>query len=129
MLNTRGNGELNKYLTAWLCCAADSPLVDYYLCQHCENYRAMKKVEINRLTGWDVAMLGGTIDSNQLCRAFLSLLPDQRIVIYLRLVKGFSNHDIAEALSKSIGAVKAIQNRGLTNMLHLLFPEREFAPI
>ena len=129
MLNTCGNGELNKHLTAWLCCAADSPIVDYYLCQHCKNHAAMKEAGKNRLPDWDGAMLGKTDDSNQLCRAFLNLLPDQRMVIYLKIVKGFSNHDVAEALSKSIGAVKAIQNRGLMNMLHLLFPEREFVPI
>jgi len=129
MLNTCGNGELNKLLTAWLCCAPDSPIVDYYLCQHCENYAAMKKTGKIPPSEWDGTILERTIDSNQLCRAFLNLLPDQRMVIYLKIVRGFSNQDVAEALSKSIGAVKAIQNRGLLNMLHLLFPERELVTI
>ena len=128
MLNTCRNGEFNKLLAVWLCCTADSPVMDYYLCQHCENYAAMKEAGKKRLSDWDGAMLGKTIDSNQLGKAFLSLLPDQKMVIYLKIVKGFSNHDVAVALSKSIGAVKAIQNRGLMNMLHLLFSEREFVP-
>jgi len=128
MLNTCRNGEFNKLLAVWLCCVADSPAKDYYLCQHCENYALMKEAEKKHLSDWDGAMLGKTIDTNQLCKAFLNLSPDQKMVIYLKIVKGFSNHDVAEALSKSIGAVKEIQNRGLMNMLHLLFSEHEFVP-
>jgi len=68
----------------------------------------------------------GRLDNyDQLRTAFLLLSPDQRMVIDLKVVKGFSNHDVAKALSKSIGAVKAIQDRGLMNLLHILFSSRE----
>lgn len=129
MLNTCRNSELNIHLAAWLCCAADSPVVDYFLCQHCENYLAMNKDEKKRVPGWEGAVMGRSIDSNRLNEAFLGLMPDQRMVIYLKIVKGFSNHEVAEVLSRSVGTVKAIQTRGLMNMLHLLFPEREFVSV
>lgn len=63
----------------------------------------------------------GWSDPEKLHEAFLGLLPDQRMVIYLKIVKGFSNYEVAVALSKSIGAVKVIYNRGLRTLLHLLF--------
>ena len=68
----------------------------------------------------------GRLDNfDQLHTAFLILSPDQRMVIDLKFVKGLSNHDVAKVLSKSVGAVKAIQDRGLMNLLHILFSSRE----
>jgi hypothetical protein len=49
-----------------------------------------------------------------------------RMVIYLKVVKNLSNHEVAETLSKSIGAVKVIYNRGLRTLLHLLFSGHQF---
>jgi len=57
---------------------------------------------------------------DQTQKAFLSLTPVQRMVLYLKIIMGFSNQDVADVLSKSIGTVKAIQNRALTTLSHLL---------
>lgn len=127
MLNTCRNGELKKYLTAWLCCVADSPVVDYFFCRHCQNYLSMDEIETNYVPGWTEAALDGWGSMNRLHKAYLGLSPDQKMVIYLKIVKGFSNHEVAEALSKPIGAVKEIQRRGLRNLLHLLSSRHEHA--
>ena len=51
---------------------------------------------------------------NQLTRKFLKDLPaSQRQAIVLKYLEGFDNKEIADALNKPIGAVKALQNRGL----------------
>ncbi|GEM_PF-5997782 len=85
----------------------------------------MKEIETSPAPGRTEATLVRWGDPDRLRKAFLGLSPEQRVVVYLKIVKGFSNHEVAEALSKSIGAVKAIQNRGLMNLLHLLFSRYE----
>ena len=129
MLKWCRKSELNKHLAVWLCCAADSPTVDYHLCQHCRNHVSMKEIEKKHVSGWEEATLAGWSKPDQLYKAFLGLSPDQRMVVYLKIVKGFSNHEVAEALSKSIGAVKEIQRRGLRNLLHLLSSQHERAAV
>ena len=106
MLNVHRTVELNKHLAVWLCCLPDSPLVDCYKCQHCANHGVA---------------VSGSLERMQ--QAYLGLLPDQRTVIYLKVVLGFSNRDVAEILSRSIGAVKAIQHRALITLSHSSFSE------
>lgn len=51
------------------------------------------------------------------------LVPDQRDVLLLRLVGGFTVEEVAVAVGKSPGAVKALQRRGLAALRKIL--ERE----
>lgn len=44
----------------------------------------------------------------------MNLTPDQRMVITLRYIEGWDLEDIARALQKPVGAVKALQHRGLS---------------
>jgi len=101
---------------------ADNPNVDYYLCLHCKNYAITNNDVNNLIPDWKESADGRLGNFDQLHTAFLLLSPDQRMVIYLKFMKGLSNHDVAELLSKSIGAVKAIQYRGLINLMHILSP-------
>jgi RNA polymerase sigma-70 factor (ECF subfamily) len=55
------------------------------------------------------------------------LVPDQRDVLLLRLLGDLSIEQIAQALGKSNGAVKALQRRGLAAVGRLL--EREGVPL
>lgn len=60
----------------------------------------------------------------ELCRR---LGADQRDVLLLRLVAGFTVEEAATALDKSPGAVKALQRRGLATLRKIL--EREGVPL
>lgn len=51
------------------------------------------------------------------------LVPDQRDVLLLRLVGGFTVEEVATALGKSPGAVKALQRRGLEALRRILSAE------
>lgn len=51
------------------------------------------------------------------------LVPDQREVLLLRLVAGFTVEEVAAAVSKSPGAVKALQRRGLAALRKILSAE------
>lgn len=53
---------------------------------------------------------------NQLRSAILELNPDQRFVITLRYVEGWDLGQIAHAMKRPIGAVKALQHRALSNL-------------
>jgi RNA polymerase sigma-70 factor (ECF subfamily) len=55
------------------------------------------------------------------------LVPGQRDVLLLRLLGDFSIEQVASALGKSTGAVKALQRRGLLAIGRLL--EREGVPL
>lgn len=55
------------------------------------------------------------------------LVPDQRDVLLLRLVGGFTVEEVGAALGKSSGAVKQLQRRGLLALRKIL--EREGVPL
>jgi RNA polymerase sigma-70 factor (ECF subfamily) len=53
-------------------------------------------------------------------RTIWRLTPDQRQVLLLKYFQGFSNDEVAAALDKPIGAVKALQHRGLSAMRRIM---------
>lgn len=52
--------------------------------------------------------------------ALFQLTPEQRQVIVLRYLEGWSHREIAEALNKPVSAVKALQRRALAALRRLL---------
>lgn len=125
MLNAYRYIEVNKRLAAWLCCSVEKPVVDYYLCQHCVNYITLESDASHPISCPGGSGPHGQVNANQFEIAFHSLMPDQRAVVYLKIGLGFSNQDVARILTKSIGAVKTIQQRALITLLHLLYPDYE----
>lgn len=57
--------------------------------------------------------------------ALFHLTPDQRQVILLRYVEGWELEEIARALQKPVGAVKALQHRAVARLRRLLAPTGE----
>ncbi len=57
--------------------------------------------------------------------AIRALTPDQRQVITLRFIEGWENDEVAAALMKPVGAVKALQHRALQALRRLLPGEEE----
>ncbi|HWQ83925.1 MAG TPA: sigma-70 family RNA polymerase sigma factor [Anaerolineales bacterium] len=53
------------------------------------------------------------LEQIQVRLAFRSLTPDQRQVIVLRFLDGWENAEVAAALQKPVGAIKALQHRAL----------------
>ncbi|MGE5221943.1 MAG: RNA polymerase sigma factor [Omnitrophica WOR_2 bacterium] len=59
-------------------------------------------------------------------RAALQRLPDdQRRVVLLRILEGWSHEQVAEALGKSIEATRALQYRALTALRRMLIEKEE----
>ncbi len=57
-------------------------------------------------------------------RSLALLTPDQQQVIVLKFLEGLSNEEVARVLDKPIGAVKALQHRGLATLRELLAQSR-----
>jgi RNA polymerase sigma-70 factor (ECF subfamily) len=57
-------------------------------------------------------------------RALQHLTPDQRQVVVLRFLEGWSLAEVAVALDKPVGAVKALQHRALAALRRLLAQEK-----
>jgi RNA polymerase sigma-70 factor (ECF subfamily) len=58
-------------------------------------------------------------------RALMRLTPDQRQVILLKYMEGWSNAEVAAAVDKPIGAVKSLQHRALNALHRLLVDDHE----
>ena len=59
-----------------------------------------------------------------LAAALVHLTEEQRQVILLKFVEGLENKDVAQIMGKSVGAVKALQHRGLAALERVLRRER-----
>lgn len=62
-------------------------------------------------------------------KALAGLPDDQRDVLILRFIEGYSHADVASALGKSVVAVRQIQVRGLRAVGKLLHSEDEFVEL
>jgi RNA polymerase sigma-70 factor (ECF subfamily) len=60
------------------------------------------------------------LESGRVVNALQRLSVDQREVLLLRMVSGLSTGEVAVAVGKTVGAVKALQHRGLASLARLL---------
>lgn len=66
------------------------------------------------------------LEQDQVRLALRMLTPDQRLVVTLRFLEGWENEEVAGALQKPVGAVKALQHRAVQALRkHLLRQEKE----
>ncbi len=56
------------------------------------------------------------MEQGSLREALRELTPDQRQVIALKFLEGWSHAEIAETMEKTTGAVKALQHRGIASL-------------
>ncbi len=71
-------------------------------------------------------------DAEQVRQALRLITEDQRQVIILKYLEDWNSAEIAKAMNKSLGAVKALQHRGLAALQRILidrdFPEMREEP-
>lgn len=65
------------------------------------------------------------MERQEIRAALAHLTPDQRQVIVLKYLEGWRNDDVAVALEKPVGAVKALQHRAINALRRLLVKEQE----
>lgn len=65
----------------------------------------------------------GKLEQERVRAALRLLTPEQRQVIVMRFIEEWSNDEVAKVLGKPVGAVKALQHRGLGTLRKLLAVE------
>ncbi|MBA4384355.1 MAG: hypothetical protein C0410_06440 [Anaerolinea sp.] len=64
--------------------------------------------------------LSDAFEKQEIQNALRVLTADQRQVIVLRFIEGWSNEEVSQAIQKPVGAVKALQHRALETLRKVL---------
>jgi RNA polymerase sigma-70 factor (ECF subfamily) len=70
-------------------------------------------------------ILSSREDAEKVRQALRLITPEQRQVIALKYLEGWSSIEIAQAMEKTLGAVKALQHRGLAALERVLTEESQ----
>jgi len=108
----QSGGGPKKYLRAYLFRIAHNWITDQY--RRRPTFPLDKNDAIDPGAMVDPSsMEGDVILRDQVRTALMELTPDQRQVIALKYLDGWSNAEVAEALGKPVGAIKSLQHRAL----------------
>lgn len=61
-------------------------------------------------------------------KALRLITPDQRQVVTLRFLEGWTSQEVARSMEKSLGAVKALQHRGIAALQRILIDNQKADP-
>ncbi len=67
--------------------------------------------------------VAASLEQDRVRAALRLLTPDQRQVIVLKFLEGWSNREVAAAMSKTEGSVKSLQHRALASLKRILLSE------
>ena len=115
----------DKHLKAYLYRIAHNWITDYYR----RNTPTFTELDESILDGGHQQAefrVEDQLEKQQLRLALRTLTPDQRQVIMLKFVEEWRNEEIAAALNKPVGAIKALQHRAI-DTLRRRFVEMEKA--
>jgi RNA polymerase sigma-70 factor (ECF subfamily) len=116
----------DENLQAWLYRAAHNVVVDHYRRQEHRRHLPLPEQlldgQVDPVRSAEINITAEKVHEGLLC-----LTPDQRQVITLKFLAGFSNKEVAAVMNKPIGAVKSLQHRGLAALQRQLIPEKEQA--
>lgn len=115
----QGEAISDSYVAPWLYRTAHNLVVDHHRRQQHRQHLPIdeRQIEATADTEQDAEL--------QLCMdavraALQDLTYDQKQVILLKFLDGFSNQEVADMLGKSVGAVKSLQHRALAVLRHRL---------
>jgi RNA polymerase sigma-70 factor (ECF subfamily) len=109
----------SQHLKAWLYRVAHNLVVDHARRQVHRDHDPLDEGMVS--TEHDVETeVHSAILQQQAATALENLTPMQRAVIILKYLEGYTNAEIAPILELTVGAVKALQHRGLASMRRYL---------
>lgn len=110
-------------VTPWLYCTAHNLVIDHYRSQQHRRHLPLREnlVESSMKTP---EIVENRLSAIEVREALQALTPEQRQVILLKYLEGMTNHEVAELMGKSVGAVKSLQHRAL-NALHKILTENK----
>lgn len=113
-------GSSIRHFRAWLFRIARNQLTDYFRARGHTPMTTMDDLEIPAADDRPAVLVEQGLLLEQVRRALSGLESTQRDVVILRFLVGLSLKEVAEVLDKSVGAIKALQHRGLDNLRQLL---------
>lgn len=117
----RGRGP-NKHLRAYLYRIAHNWITDTYRRQPPPPLPLTPELQADPQGNPEQAA-ETNIEQERIRSALRLLTPNQRQVIVLKYLEGWKHKEIAHAMEKPVGAVKALQHRGVTALQRLLIDQ------
>jgi len=114
----RKGGGPTRQLSAWLYRVAHNLIVDELRRRQYRDHASLEEgiledTLVDRNAEGPDALAGRSLRADHVREALLELTDEQRQVIILKFLEGLSNAEVAEITGKTVGAVKALQHRGL----------------
>ena len=123
----RKGGGPTRQLSAWLYRVAHNLIVDEIRRREHRDHESLDEALGDVLSdGADSleSLIGDTLAVERVREVLLELTEEQRQVIVLKFLEGMDNAEVAEIIGKSVGAVKALQHRGLDALrIQLVTPQ------
>ena len=116
----------DKSISSWLYRAAHNIVVDHYRRRQFRDHLPLPE-QLADGSADPALEVENRLNAGRVHEALQTLTPDQRQVITLKFLAGFSNAEVAEIMDKPIGAVKSLQHRGLASLQRQLIPAKEHA--
>lgn len=128
----RNGGGPTQQLSAWLYRVAHNLYVDELRRRQHRNHEPLDEVTSETLKDVDANLdeLVWTVTTRgEVREALLQLTEEQRQVVVLKFLEGLTNDEVAEIMGKTVGAVKALQHRGLAALREQLVAHQEPEPV
>ncbi|HZD60475.1 MAG TPA: sigma-70 family RNA polymerase sigma factor [Anaerolineae bacterium] len=107
--------------SSWLFKIASNLVVDYYRSTKYEAVDISKETDLllgDSCNPEQVAIKES--DRSEIVNAMRALTEDQQQVIVMRFIAGMTNEEVAKAIDKNVGAVKALQHRAIGSLGRIL---------
>ena len=113
------NSGPNAYLQAYLYRIAHNWITDYYRAKTPPSLPLEEDIPAGQSDD-PHQQLAVELTAQQLRQAIKLLTPDQRQAIVLKYLEEWDNNAISQAMNRPVGAVKALQHRGLEALRRIL---------
>lgn len=110
-----GRQAMVNFLKAYLFRIAHNWITDYYR-RHTPVMVELDESMPGQSHEMPETQVDGRLEKQQIRLALRALTPDQRQVVILKFYEGWQNEEVAAALQKPVGAVKALQHRALESL-------------
>ena len=128
----RNGGGPTQQLSAWLYRVAHNLYVDELRRRQHRNHEPLDEMTGDTLKDNDTnpdELVWTVTTKGEVREALLELTEEQRQVIVLKFMEGLTNNEVAEIMGKTVGAVKALQHRGLATLREQLVTHQEPEPV
>ena len=115
----KNGGGPRVHLQAYLYRVAHNWITDFYRNQNSKPLEADDKEYFEDQTHLQQKESDVYLEK-QIRNALMQLTSEQRQVIVLKFLEGFTNTEVAKTMNKNVGAIKSLQHRGLITLNKLL---------